>query len=1018
MKKLLVTLLALALVLPMALVQPAKAEVEKQPFYTLGWSDFDQEKYPYLDGLLTTSFTNIGEFAKLSYGGGTMLYGEYTDEDVTAVAQAITKEMKDRPAGTRYWTVFGPAKIMQLAPDHAIFLEHGVVQLQQMFTDLVKKLYELGCPLDGVVIDIEYIGMGAWYLYTNANGSVENYGSNKKIYAQIVADKRYQTMIRPLLVEYGFPFWPNPSGNQSEIYSICYLNKGEQYDLARNIWNTVMRIHLNNYSNIWCYEPLKTYYPDASLSDYQSHDSKSWLKLSGITDDGVALSGGNSVKVGTASSFSYYYARPGSSFFDEHKQYVSFNDGEYEASAFNGLLYDVNFTRHMYSSTDTKQIAPWITYHTYGGKKASSMAYTPYYTELLYHLGMFDPEPFLSYTYVGDSCFGSDKNSAFYHTVQKVQNEIMAALTEVAGYADRKPIEMPQYWNAEYVVSGMYANGRNIWRITPNGDEISLADFKVKDSDPTFSVKGQTITFPGGKILEEATISEVGSCGYWVETAANVTPVMTADADRYAKYPTFGENFDSYAEGASIPALMKSGYAWSNSLGYGATANIVSFGGGKGLALTGSVTYKNSTIPAKITAGDSYAEDQTWELTVNIPEGLSADAVIQVLKYTGEGQKAEDSAIKYQNGKFYYSKLVDGSAEYAELASVKAGTYTVKRVMNFNDAKKFTYSVYLLDADRKEVASAKDVECPTFTTISTISFMTKDADKTVTVDDYKLYPSGTTTDFELYDGSTGINVKGDAAETHRDRSTAYRLSWLNGTQTEKTYTVMAEYYQGGKLSTEKAIKTVTMKPGCDGVETGVVTVASGQSVRVYLKEGSVADATPTTPTTATTATSATKAPTAATQAPTSATKAPTAATSATKATAPNRVTVATKAPTSATKAPSSTTKPGETLGSTDATQAPDTTEATQATEVTVAPTEETLAPTEESKAPDATTETPQATEETTADATQATTGETADKENSDDKGGSNLVVIIVIVAVVLAGGGAAAYFLVFKKKKA
>ena len=831
MKKTFAIILTLALLLPFGLVPTvsAEGEVTVEPFYVLGWSDFDDEKYPYLDGLLTTSFSNIGDKARLSYGGGTMLYGSYTDEDVTTIATAITKEMNSRPEGARYWTVFGPAKIMKLAPDHAVFLEHGVFQLQAMVTDLVKKLKELNCPLDGVVIDIEYVGMGSWYLYTQSGGhSVDYYLKNPKIYAQIVADPRYQTLIRPLLVEYGFPFWPNPEGNKSEIFSICYTNKGEQYDLARNIWNTVMRIHLNNYSNIWCYQPLKTYYPEASLSDYQSHDSKSWLKLSGITDDGVALSGGNSIKVGDTSSFSYYYARPGASFFEAHKQYASFNDAEYEASAFNGLLYDVNFTRHMYSSSDTKQIAPWITYHTYGGKKAASMAYTPYYTELLYHLGMFDPEPFLSYTYVGDKCFSDGgKDSAFYHTVQKVHNEIMAELTRVAGFSDRKPIEMPQYWNAEYVVSGMYANGRNIWRITPNGDEISLAAFKVKDSDPTFSVKGQTITFPGGKILSETTISEVGSHGYWVETAAGVTPIMTSDPDRYEKYPSFEENFDSYADGKLTAAMMQSSYAWSYNVSAG-TCNVA----GKALAITGDVTFQNVTVPNKITAGDSYAKQQAWEMTVTVPEGMSKDATLTFLNYTGEAQNTVDGGFQIQGGKVYYSE----NGEYKELTAIAPGTYKFQRLLNFTDAKSYTCTYKVYDASGKELASAKDVKIPIFSIISSVSFASKQADKAFVLDNYKLYPIGLTTDFELYDGATGINVKGEDAANARDRSTAFRLSWLNGTNTAAKSYVMADIYEGGALKETRAIKILDMNPGCDGVVTGVVDVAAGQSVKVYLSD--------------------------------------------------------------------------------------------------------------------------------------------------------------------------------------
>ena len=830
MKKLFALLLALALLVPVALTQPARAEVEKQPFYALGWSDFDEEKYPHLDGLATSNFSVVdGEKVKITYAKKPVVYGEYTDEDVTAFAQALKDTMDARPAGARYWHLWAPGKALRLDPQNVLFLDAGVDQMTDLVTAIIKKLSEIKCPLDGLVLDTEYIGMGSWYLYSDHYNK-----ENPNIYADIVNDPRYATQIRPMLEERGFPFWPNPSGIISEIYGICNVNKGAEYDLARSIWDTVIRIHLNNYANKWCYEPLKKYYPDASLSDYQSTDSKPWFRLYESNADGVPQTGGSSLKVGTASSYSYYYVRPGKSFFEDNKKYSSYNDAIFEASAFNNFITDVNFTRQMYASS--KQVAPWITSYVYGGKTESSAAYTPYYTELLYHLGLFDPEPFLSYTYMPEykeEGKEASYTSPKYIATQETMNAILAALTDVAGYADRMPIELPQYWNAEYVVSGMYCGGRNLWRITPNTDEISLEAFKTEGKDPTFSVKGQTISFPGGKILEDATIPNVGSCGYWVETAKDVTPIMTSDADRYEKYPAFRENFDSYEDGKLTTSKMAQTYAWATRLQDGDTAEAVPFGEGKALALSGNASFGNITIPTKITAGDSYAEEQTWQITFTVPEGLSPEAEISLLKYIAEGTQMFDNGITVRDGQVYYSQVVEeGLVEDKELTKIEPGTYTLKRAMNFSDPDYFTYSVYLLNAKGKEIARVENVPCPTFRSITSILFLTNNADKAVLFDDYALYASGLTTDFEVYNAVTGRNV---AADESTAGSAAYRLSWLNGTDAEKKLEVVAAIYEGDTLKEEKTIKTLSMKPGCDAIETGVVEAAEGQSVKVYLK---------------------------------------------------------------------------------------------------------------------------------------------------------------------------------------
>jgi hypothetical protein len=64
------------------------------------------------------------------------------------------------------------------------------------------------------------------------------------------------------------------------------------------------------------------------------------------------------------------------------------------------------------------------------------------------------------------------------------------------------------------------------------------------------------------------------------------------------------------------------------------------------------------------------------------------------------------------------------------------------------------------------------------------------------------------------------------------------LSWLNGTAYEKVYSVIAAYYNGNQLVEEKVVRKVQMAPNTDGVESGVVDVKNGQSVRVYLRDDS------------------------------------------------------------------------------------------------------------------------------------------------------------------------------------
>ena len=398
MKKVLALLLVMAMLIPVGLSVPAKAEeVQKKPFYVVSWSDHNETKYPYLNGFVTVNWTSRGENAHLGLGSGEMLYGSYTDADVTALATVLKTRLEPRAEGSRLVHFFGPSNLYKLAPENALFMDFYVGQMAEMVDALLKKMKEINCPLDGLVIDTEYVGLSTYYLI-DTNSDFPNYVSNPKLLQQIVKDKRYKTLIRPLLEEYGFVFYdagdPAKQETYTELYSLT-KNAGSKYAVSRSIWDTVARIHLNRYNNQWLYEPMQKYYPDIHCSDYQSHDSVSWLKLATVTDDGTVMSGGNGKKVGNTSTNSYYYTRPEPRAFKNLTKVAGFNDAYYQPEPFTGLLYDVNFTRFMYESTDTKRISPWTSsyYYTYTGDKRASVAMTPYYPDLIYHLGMFNPLP-------------------------------------------------------------------------------------------------------------------------------------------------------------------------------------------------------------------------------------------------------------------------------------------------------------------------------------------------------------------------------------------------------------------------------------------------------------------------------------------------------------------------------------------------------------------------------------------------------------------------------------------------
>ena len=819
MKKLFALLLVLALLIPMCITANAE-EIAAKPFYGLGWSDFDNSKYPHMEGLATISITNIGDKVKMSYGGATVTAGSIDDASLTKLANALKKTMDARPEGMRYIHFFGPARAFGLAPQNVVYLDHGVDQMKELTTAIFEKYYAIGGQVDGAIMSALYTAMGSYYIKTN------DAKKDPLIYKKIVDDSRYATEIRPLLEERGFKFYENVTDYTPEIYGITG-SAGSEYENCAAIWDTVMRIRLNNYITEWAYEPMAKYYPNVHVSDYQSADNDAWLK--GASNDGNLMgSGGNSGKAGNTSCENYYSGRPTDAFYTESGQPVfkspaAYNGAVYEDTSFNAFLYDMNVAKRVYTSTDNKNVCYWIS--RFNGREDDNTAVTgtPYYAEQVFHLCLYDPQPFV--VFLAREQFDSD---AAFELCVSVANKLLAEVSRVAGYADRKPIEVPMTWNREFVLSGMYSGGRNIWRITPNRDLVSKEDFLVEGTDPTFSVAGQKITFPGGKIIADTAISEIGTYGYWVETAADVTPIVVSDADRFAENPAYTEDFESYASGTKLVAMnVRDEGGWVVQP-KGSDLVVTAEGDNKVLSVTGNSLLQNKLIPANITLGDTYAADQTWTLTVTVPAGMGG--TLTFLNYEGTKQAVDDGGFKLSGGKVYYSE----NGEYKELMDVSTGgKYIFKRVLDFHKAGAFTCDYIVTDASGKELASAKGVAVPSFTgTVSTVSITCKAVTGNVLLDDYTLCATGAAADLSLYDTAFGTKVELD---TLRSESTTYRLSWANASAAEETAAVMAAYYEGSTLKEEKVLKELKLAPGCDGVEIGTVEVAEGQSVKVYLK---------------------------------------------------------------------------------------------------------------------------------------------------------------------------------------
>lgn len=819
MKRLLAFILILALLIPMGITANAAKE-DIKPFYMVNWDQGGNEEgnsyrnvYPmvYLWSN-STRFTETDAYVYCPWLKGTT---------PTTIADNVKKMFDTYPEGARYINFSSLATSLHAYAED-IFVDKGVPFMTKWVEEFASYYKSIGGELDGFTIDIEFTDIWASYIESKA-------AKDPMIYDRIVKHPTYQKRIRPELVKRDFQFYDKPTDLTPEIYTIT------SNSACIAIWNSVMRNYIADIISESC-APLWKYYPNALVSDYTTKDAKPWNR-----DQEIGASGGNWKAAGNMSNENFYMIRPNTSFFkaNTYNTIPGYNSAIYEKTAFHRFQFDNNVARTSRMSSDNGNISWWIGGHYYGAKGEGTICETPYYAENLIHMGMLDPQIYLGYVLQQDA-----KNDKRDHLILSLNiiDDILVELTRVVGGADREPIVTPPSMNDHYVLSGMHVGGKNIWRLTPDTGLVSVEEFKVEGTDPTFRVNGQTITFPGGKIIETGSVREIGTCGYWIETAENVNPVVTRTEEFYRNNTGYQENYEAFKIGTAYNYTnAKPASCWEIRINKNipSSSTVVADptdASKKVLELKGSVALTNKNMPKNITAGDTYAENQAWEVSVTLPTDMPADAEVILFNASNEKKASNDGGYKITGGKVYYNK--DG--EYVEMAGVTltlGAKYTFIRDMNFNDPENFTCDYYVYDANGALAGKAKKVPIeelilPIYSIGMSCTNVTGGA---VLLDNYRLYASRVTTDFNLWNADTGIKVtEPDKAQAC---NVAYRLSWLNASNTEKSYTVMAAYYDGETKVSEEVLKEVKMAPNFDGIITGVVeNKQEGKALLIYLKD--------------------------------------------------------------------------------------------------------------------------------------------------------------------------------------
>lgn len=387
--------------------------------------------------------------------------------------------------------------------------------VDMLFEELKVQNVEIDCIID----DYEH-GMSNWVV-----GSWE--AVNK-----IQANPKYKSEIRPLLVEDGYPF---SDDERSELYYIVDISKHETAYLK---WNTIMERRCYEYYKEAIIDPIKKYYPDVPTSNYGYSAVGGVNKFYDSARHKIYL-GGASETPCTHCSPVMYGSLAHISFKGRTPEGYPFE--QFHKTGYNCLVYDIIKPQEGIMASD-KGIMPWIALNTADGTLYTGNAY---YDELIFHNGMLNADPFLSFNHAPTDDL--TKEGEIY------LGNLVSELNELVGTGKRKTLLKDRMsYNTRYVLNGIETEDKCIWRITPDlyTPGISKENFLIKTEPITFQIGCQVAIFPEGSYIVERAKDE--DYGYWVVSPKGTRPTELVD-ESLTPAPEPVPTDDNIPGGAKIP---------------------------------------------------------------------------------------------------------------------------------------------------------------------------------------------------------------------------------------------------------------------------------------------------------------------------------------------------------------------------------------------------------------------------------------------------------------------------------
>ncbi|MEK6793784.1 MAG: hypothetical protein AABZ39_03335 [Spirochaetota bacterium] len=369
-----------------------------------------------------------------------------------------------------------------------IWCENGISEAKERYKKFFAEYKRIGGALNYYIMDIEE-GFTIWDLKRD-----------EKTFEAIYGDPRF-------------------SAEGLNVMLPHYRTFIQSYDLAAHAaWNAAMwerRTHILTKAIV---EPVASVFSGVRMGNYND-----FFLLTGMTGELEHLiHHTKGTLLGTHQSRECY----------GRLQYMKGRkiDGErpFPDSPFASFIFSVNQARAMRLSSDVP-FMPWIAYRGFGkgwAKICDTMIKdTDYYQESIFHNGLCRPELFLYWNPRLKS--GSKPDEMADDDQDALVSAVLHELDEIAGDPGRVSlVKTLADWYGSFVLTGMNAFGRSVWRytpdLTPGGDAMSTV---TKNEPLTFMVHDVSIVIPGGKIFQPG--KSTSKAGVWILAPTGTEPLVS-----------------------------------------------------------------------------------------------------------------------------------------------------------------------------------------------------------------------------------------------------------------------------------------------------------------------------------------------------------------------------------------------------------------------------------------------------------------------------------------------------------